>query len=349
MKRIIFLSAFLLLFFIAAFAQPIWTAEKANGWYKKQPWLIGCNFIPSTAINELEMWQAESFDKATIDRELTWANGLGMNLVRVFLHIIPWQTDAQGFKSRINDFLAIADRHHIKTMFVLFDDCWNPDPKPGKQPDPKPGIHNSGWMQCPGKQMHTDSSTWGQLEGYTRDILSSFKNDSRILIWDLYNEPGNSQYGNSSLILLKKVFQWAWSVRPSQPLTAGIWFDDKSFNDWQLANSDIISFHNYNPADDLEKEIIGLNKRGKPLICSEYMARTRNSRFATHLPIFKKYKVAAINWGFVSGKTNTIYQWDTPVPDGSEPKTWFHDIYRKDGTPFEEKEVEVIRQLTAAK
>jgi hypothetical protein len=348
MKKIILLAGFLVLFNLA-FTQPIWTAEKANGWYKSQPWLVGCNFIPSTAINELEMWQAESFDRATIDRELGWAHGLGMNLVRVFLHIIPWQTDANGFKARINEYLAIADRHQIKTMFVLFDDCWNADPKPGKQPDPKPGIHNSGWMQCPGKKMHNDSSTWGQLEGYTKDILSSFKNDSRILIWDLYNEPGNSQYGNSSLILLKKVFQWAWSVRPSQPLTAGIWFDDKNFNDWQLANSDIISFHNYNPAGDLEKEITDLNKRGKPLICSEYMARTRNSRFGTHLPIFKKYKVAAINWGFVSGKTNTIYQWDTPVPDGSEPKIWFHDIYRKDGTPFDEKEVEVIKQLTAAK
>ncbi|MFI5153022.1 MAG: glycoside hydrolase family 2 TIM barrel-domain containing protein [Chitinophagales bacterium] len=348
MKKIILLAGFLVLFNLA-FTQPIWTAEKANGWYKSQPWSVGCNFIPSTAINELEMWQAESFDRATIDRELGWAHGLGMNLVRVFLHIIPWQTDASGFKERINEYLTIADRHQIKTMFVLFDDCWNADPKPGKQPDPKPGIHNSGWMQCPGKKMHNDSSTWGQLEGYTKDILSSFKNDSRILIWDLYNEPGNSQYGNSSLILLKKVFQWAWSVRPSQPLTAGIWYDDKNFNDWQLANSDIISFHNYNPAGDLEKEITDLNKRGKPLICSEYMARTRNSRFGTHLPIFKKYKVAAINWGFVSGKTNTIYQWDTPVPDGSEPKIWFHDIYRKDGTPFDEKEVEVIKQLTAAK
>jgi hypothetical protein len=271
-----------------------------------------------------------------------------MNMVRVFLHYLPWQTDAKGFKQRILDFLVIADRHHIRPMFVLFDDCWNENPKAGKQPDPKPGIHNSGWVQCPGKAMHNDSTTWPLLERYVKDIVGSFRNDPRILMWDLYNEPGNSNYNLTTLPLLKRIFLAAWSVRPSQPLTAGIWFDNPSLNQFQLENSDVIRFHNYNKAEELEKEIIELSKRNRPLICSEYMARPRGSRFETHLPIFKKYKVGAVNWGFVSGKTNTIYQWDTPVPDGSEPATWFHDIYRKDGTPFDPKEVSFIKSITNA-
>jgi len=347
MKKIALFFAVLFISFYSFSQKQVWTTEKANAWFKQQPWLVGCNFIPSTAINELEMWQAETFDKVTIDRELGWAQGLGMNMVRVFLHYIPWQTDAKGFKQRITDFLVIADHHHIKPMFVLFDDCWNDSPKPGKQPDPKTGIHNSGWVQCPGKAMHNDSTSWPQLGLYVKDIIGSFRNDKRILLWDLYNEPGNSNYALTTLPLLEKIFLAAWSVRPSQPLTAGIWFDNQALNQFQLENSDIISFHNYNKADDLEKQIIGLSKRGRPLICSEYMARTRGSKFETHLPVFKKYKVGAVNWGFVAGKTNTMYQWDTPVPDGSEPATWFHDIYRKDGTPFDPKEVAFIKSITA--
>jgi hypothetical protein len=330
-------------------AQPsrIWSIQKANQWYKVQPWLVGCNFIPSSAINELEMWQGETFDTATINRELGWAQAAGFNIVRVFLHFIPWQSDPKGFKQRIREYLTIASRHKIRTMFVLFDDCWNEDPRAGKQPDPKTGVHNSGWMQCPGKAMHNDSSTWPKLERYVKDILSTFKYDRRIAIWDLYNEPGNSNYNETTLPLLKNVFQWAWSVRPSQPLTCGVWYDHRSFNMYQLTHSDIISFHNYNPGPDLVQQIDTLKQYGRPLICSEYMARPRGSTFQTHLPLFKKYHVGAINWGLVAGKTNTIYAWDTPVPDGSEPAVWFHDVFRKDGTPYDSSEVKFIRKITS--
>ena len=124
-----------------------WTAEKANAWYREQPWLVGCNFTPSTAINQLEMWQAETFDADTINRELGWAAELGFNTARVYLHDLVWQANADGFKQRIDRYLEIAAGHGIKTTFVLFDDCWNPDPKLGKQPDPIPGVHNSGWIE----------------------------------------------------------------------------------------------------------------------------------------------------------------------------------------------------------
>src|ERR1700753_469750 len=134
-----------------------WSEEKANAWYAQHKWINGSNFIPSTAINQLEMWQADTFDPKTIDRELGYAEGIGFNAMRVFLHSVVWQEDPAGFKKRINEYLAIADKHHIQTIFVFFDDCWNPNAKPGKQPDPKPGIHNSGWMQDPGR-MHTSEA-----------------------------------------------------------------------------------------------------------------------------------------------------------------------------------------------
>lgn len=326
----------------------VWAAQQANQWYDSQPWLVGCNFIPSTAINELEMWQAATFDTATINRELGYAQGIGFNTARVFLHNLVWETDSTAFKDRINTFLTIADKHHIKPLFVLFDDCWNPNPQPGKQPDPKPGIHNSGWMQAPGHDRVNDSTTWHPLERYVKDILTTFGHDSRVLMWDLYNEPGNSDEKSKTLPLLSKVFEWAHEVRPDQPLSAGLWADGddfKALNDFQVANSDVITFHNYNDSSNLRKEIIDLQKYGRPIICTEYMARTRDSRFMTHLPVFKKYHVAAINWGLVSGKTNTIYPWGSPGGE-PEPKIWFHDIFRPDGTPFDKSETDFIRSIT---
>ena len=328
----------------------VWTAEQANTWYAAHPWITGANYIPANAINQLEMWQAATFDPATIDKELGWAESIGFNTMRVFLHSVVWKQDSEGFKKRIDQFLDIAAKHHIQPLFVFFDDCWNKEPKAGLQPAPKTGVHNSGWVQDPGQPASADSSNFPALEKYVKDILGSFAHDKRILLWDLYNEPGNSGKGESSLPLLQKIFEWARTVNPDQPVSAGLW--DWSFtklNAFQMANSDIITYHDYEELPWHLRVISLLKASGKPLICTEYMARTRNSRFSTILPMLKKENVAAINWGFVEGKTNTIYAWDTPYPDGSQPIEWFHDIFKKDGTPYREDEVNLIKKLTAAK
>jgi len=323
----------------------IWSPQKANAWYEQHKWINGSNFIPSTAINQLEMWQADTFDPKTIDRELSYAEGIGFNTMRVFLHSVVWGEDPEGFKERANRYLAIADKHHIQTIFVFFDDCWNPNAKPGKQPDPKPGIHNSGWMQDPGRPLKTEAD-YAELKKYVVDMLTTFKHDQRILLWDLYNEPGNSNKKFKSSVLLTKVFAWAHAVNPDQPVSSGLWdMDLKDLNDIQLKNSDVVTYHCYDTPDKHQQLVEKLKLNGRPLICTEYMARPRNSTFENTMPMLKKENVGAINWGFVSGKTNTIYAWDTPMPDGSEPKLWFHDIFRKDGTPYKKEETDLIKQL----
>lgn len=347
--RVLKISLVILMLTQYLYAQPIWTKQEANDWYAKQPWFVGANFLPSTAINQLEMWQKESWDPVTIKRELGWAASIGMNVMRVYLHDLAWKADAAGFKKRIDEFLSICEKHRIKIVFTIFDDCWNPDAAIGTQPAPKPGIHNSGWVRSPNLKVHNDSTQWGYLQEYVVDILKTFKNDQRILLWDLYNEPGNSGYQLSSLPLLKKVFEWAWSVRPKQPLSVGVWYDNKELSDFQLANSDVITFHNYNEVESLKKQVAELKLYGRPIICTEYMARTRGSKFQTHLPIFKAEKVAAINWGLVAGKSNTIYEWSKPIPDGTEPSLWFHDVFRKDGRPYSQEEVDSVKKLTEKK
>ena len=335
---------------LAQKARAVWSKQRANEWYATKGWLRGSNFIPSSAINQLEMWQAATFDPKTIDRELGYAQSIGFNAMRVFLHHVAWQEDPKGFKDRMRSYLSIADKHHIGTIFVIFDDCWNDHYHAGKQPEPKTGIHNSGWLRDPGTLYHTEPLLKDTLERYVTDILTTFKHDKRILLWDLYNEPGNSGYGNQSLDLLGKVFTWGREVNPDQPLSAGLWDEKlKDLNTYQLANSDVITYHNYGKEPEHAKVIDSLKPYGRPLLCTEYMARTRGSLFFTIMPLLKANNVAAINWGLVSGKTNTIYAWDKPMPGGGEPAVWFHDIFRKDGTPYSQKEIKFIQSLTGIK
>ena len=351
MKRISrILTAALIILSVAGCSKgKVWSTEKAAEWAEQNPWLRGCNFNPSTAINQLETWQAESFDPATIDRELGYAEGIGLNCMRVFLHHLAWQVDREGFRNRMKQYLEIADSHHIKTVFVFFDDCWNYDYSAGKQPDPRVGIHNSGWVRDPGKKLDDDPGLIDTLEVYVKDILTTFRDDKRIAMWDLYNEPGNSGRGNKSLPLLTSVFRWAREAGPSQPVSAGLWNRDLTdLNLFQIRNSDVISYHNYADETDHRAAIDSLRKYNRPLVCTEYMARTRGSRFDNIMPLLKAEKVAAINWGLVTGKSNTMYEWDHPVPSGEEPAVWFHDIFRPDGSAFDSTEITLIKKLTSS-
>lgn len=343
-----------------------WSEQKANAWYQRQPWLVGSNYIPATAINELEMWQADTFDPNRIDMELEWASSLGMNTMRVFLHDIVWKTDPEGFKRRIDTFLRICDKHKIKPMFVLFDSCWDPNPAPGKQRAPRPGVHNSGWMQSPGARALGDPEEYPRLEQYVKGVVGAFARDPRILAWDIWNEPDNtngSSYGSLEpkhkvelvLALLPQAFAWARAAGPQQPLTSGVWKGDWSSNErmdamdrMQIYLSDVVSFHNYDSPEEFEKRINWLTRYHRPILCTEYMARGNNSTFQGTLPIARKYKVAAINWGLVAGKTQTYLPWDSwqhPYTD-REPAIWFHEVFRTDGSPYRVDEVELIKRLT---
>jgi hypothetical protein len=342
-----------------------WTETAANDWYAKQPWLVGSNYIPADAINELEMWQAESFDPKRIDLELGWAESIGMNTMRVFLHDLPWEQDPEGFRNRIDTFLQIAANHHIKPLLVLFDSCWDPDPKLGKQRDPRPGVHNSGWVQSPGAKALQDPAQVPRLEKYVKGVVGAFANDPRILGWDVWNEPDN---GNGSelkdfkpeakteivLNLLPRAFEWARSMHPKQPLTSGVWKGDWSspeklsaMEKIQLALSDVVSFHNYDKPEEFEKRVLWLQQFHRPILCTEYMARSNGSTFQGTLPIARKYRVAAINWGFAAGKTQTYYPWDSwqhPYIE-HQPAVWFHDIFRATGEPYDKNEVTFIKEM----
>ena len=343
-----------------------WSEAKANAWYQQQPWLVGSNFTPADAINQLEMWQAATFDPQEMDKELGWAEGLGMNTMRVFLHDLLRQQDAAGFKQRMNTFLEIAARHHIRPIFVLFDSCWDPNPKLGPQHPPIPGVHNSGWVQSPGAAALQDPSQYPRLEAYVKGVVGAFANDPRVLAWDLWNEPDNTNNGSYSrlepknkvelvLALLPKVYEWARAAHPSQPLTSGVWNGDWSTDSKlntmqriQLGESDILTFHNYSWPENFQKHVGWLERYHRPIICTEFMARPMGSTFDAILPLAKKDHVGAINWGLVAGKTQTYLPWDSWQQPYvlEQPPVWFHEVFHSDGRPYREEEARIIRQLT---
>jgi hypothetical protein len=371
-RAILVISFFTVPFSLASAQTARWPEQRANEWYAKQPWLVGSNYIPKSAINELEMWQAATFDPAQIDTELGWAEAMGMNTMRVFLHDLLWQQDAPGFRQRIDQFLTIASRHHIRPLFVLFDSCWDPLPQLGPQRPPIPGVHNSGWVQSPGAKGLSDPSQYPRLKAYVQGVVGAFAKDDRILGWDVWNEPGSDQtdnYPRTELksddkiarvtALLPQAFEWAREMNPTQPLTSGVWDIDLSEPDAdigeiqriQLRESDVITFHNYSWPESFKSEVAWLRKNDRPVICTEFMARSVGSTFDTILPIAKQEHVGAINWGFVAGKTQTYFPWESWQHPYilSRPPVWFHEVLHPDGTPYRQAEVDLIKQLTGTR
>lgn len=376
---------FLSLIFIQCLKSPSlvadyrWTEERAWQWHNENGWMVGTNFNPSTSINQLEFWQEDTYDPETIERELEWSAELGMNMHRVYLHNLLWDQDSIGFLERVDNYLNISESKNIKTLFVLLDDVWHPVPKLGKQPEPIPFVHNSGWVQAPGSEILGDSSRHDELKNYVKGVISHFADDKRVVGWDLYNEPDNVASSDPenlvnninfrglnrgpevkekhiySLSLLKKIFMWAREVNPSQPLTVGLWKDSETWNDidnlsaidrFAISNSDVISFHAYGDLEETRKKIEDLEQFNRPLLCTEYLARGEQNTFQIMLPLFKEKEIAAVNWGFVAGKTNTAFPWSSwQVEFDSLPKIWHHDIYLPDKTPYDEKEIAFLKNI----
>ena len=368
----------------SAVARERWTAAEASAWYERQPWIVGSNYLPATAVNSLEMWQTQTFDPATIDREFGYAQLMGMNTMRVFLHHLLWEQDPGAFKSRMTKFLDIAGRHRIKVILVLFDSCFDANPKLGPQPTPPKGVYFPAWVQGPGRDRLEDKSKYPLLEKYVYDIVHSFADDKRILMWDIWNEPtphagplfpeepqgtpksdlekrleeGESK-NKAALVelLLPQVFRWAQSAAPSQPLTSAI-FDPT--HDWtrdrltpvervQLDQSDVITFHSYSEPQIFERQAAQLKALERPIICTEFMARPE-STIAGILPVGKRLDIGMLNWGFVAGRSQAWIpgdSWLKPYRDKA-PSIWNQDLLRVDGTSYDPQEIALIEKLSAA-
>ena len=341
-----------------------WSNDRAHRWFRGQGWMVGANYITSNAINQLEMFQANTFDPKRIDAELGMARSIGLNTVRVFLHDQLWTQDRVGFHQRLGQFVDIAARHGIRPLLVLFDSCWDPLPRSGPQRAPTPGVHNSGWVQSPGAERLDDRRYRQVLQEYVIRVITQFRNDERVLGWDLWNEPDNpaavyervERSDKPELVadLLPQVFRWARTVDPIQPLTTGVWEGDwgdaakrSEMAEIQLGLADVLSFHSYDNPTGFENRIEELQPWGRPMMCTEYLARTEGSTIEGVLPVARRRHVWPFTWGLVAGKTQTFLPWDSwdKPYDKVPPEQWFHDLIFADGRPYRPHEINTLRSL----
>jgi len=354
-----------------------WSKQKAWQWYNQHPWLCGFNYVPRTAVNWTEMWQDDTFDLPVIRQELGWAKEIGCNTLRTNLPFIVWQHERDKLRQHLDDFLTVAAKNSLAVMLCLLDDCGFSGDHPyfGPQKPPTPGVHNSQAAASPGRNIVMDKSQWPEIELYVKDIITSFRDDPRIFMWDLYNEPGNNlifkadgeqffdpRLENYSYELMNNVFEWAREIAPRQPLTTGGWYGHQAvekgsaliqnhFIDTKAFElSDIITFHSYHPIKQVKQLINDLQTYERPIMCTEWMARQAGSRIQDQLPIFHREKIGCYQWGFVNGRTQTHIPWPVFLEKTSgvaEQTGWFHDLLYPDGTPYSQDEISLIKQLVA--
>eukprot|EP01064_Diplonema_japonicum_P030929 TRINITY_DN538_c1_g2_i1.p1 TRINITY_DN538_c1_g2~~TRINITY_DN538_c1_g2_i1.p1 ORF type:complete len:452 (+),score=54.52 TRINITY_DN538_c1_g2_i1:48-1358(+) len=355
-----------------------WSVEEAWAWQKKVGWMIGGNFVPSNAVNQIQMFSEEGFDVTLIEKEIKIAAKKGnMNAMRVFLHNLLFEDNKEAYFTRLDKYLEISARHGVKTIFVFFDACWRATAHLGRQPTPIPHTHNSGWVQCPTHAQLLDERSWAGLKDYVTQTIKRFRNDERVVLWDIYNEPSNTAMefdhipqkltvaqgaANLTMItqskkkaqvlkLLEKAFVWARSGNPTQPITSGMWgamtpTDNSPFTKLQMEQSDIVSFHNYDPEEQLLKYIQGFSSEQRPLICTEYLARSHGSTVHASLPVFHAKGISAFHWGVIDGATQTSYPWSSWHDEmAAKPDIWHHDVFSPNGDPHDPAEVELMGKL----
>ena len=350
MRRLLICICVALTAAISATAQSkVWSTEQAQKWGKENPWYCGVNYIPATAINYTAMWDKTSFSPEVIEKEMKLMKSLGMNCARIVMQYAVYEEDPAYFIRTLDRFLSICDKYGVKVMPIFFDDCAfgvNTDPTVGKQPEPLEGWYAWVWSPSPGYSMVVDERTHGKLEKYVKEVMNHFKNDPRIFVWDLYNEPTNTTMPERSWPLLRKIFTWAREVNPKQPITSGLWNGNKELNDFLASNSDIITFHCYASKEETEKVMKEHLKLGRPTICTEWMNRVAHSTIPEILPMLKEAHVGSMMWGLVNGKTQTHLCWGHRPEQLPYTGVWQHDIYKGDYTPYSAKEIEIIKKTT---
>ncbi len=351
-----------------------WTEAEARSWWSSKPWICGFNFLPSSSVNFLEMWHADTFDRATIERELAWASEIGFNALRINLHYLVWKNDRDGLLERLDWLIGVADALGLATVPCPFDDCGfgGFEPTYGPQPEPVHGVHNSRAVASPGRQLLLEPSEWTGFEAYVRDVVRTFRTDHRVLFWDLYNEPGNRMvfetggsrvhhpdFSEASLRLMRACFEWSREIAPDQPLTVGAWTTpppgttedpyQTEIDRSALALSDIVTFHAYWDASHVRRFLAYLSRYDRPMFCTEWMARPVGSTIAGQLELFRSQSIGCFQWGLVKGRTQTYLPWpeDLVAAHGgtADRSIWFHDILDVNGHAYDPEEVATLRRL----
>lgn len=330
-----------------------WPVAKAEEYMKPYGAIKGVNYVPSYCASYIEMWH--HFNEQVILKELRWAKKAGLNSLRIFVAACQWESRREIVKARLDQFLDYAKELGFSVMLTLQPNTYMlPGNDLGPEEDPfilkfRPGVHDGGWIYKGAKIFDCNGQWVEDKEGigaFVTDIVSCYKDDPRVAFWDLYNE---CHEGN--VALMEYCFAKAREVNPMQPLTAC----------WRAFEiSDVTTFHCYvRPHQEIDKEWPGIHEfnfeqeseralnTGRPVLCTECLARTFGNDLDVILPHYSRDHIGFYIWGLVAGTAQYHFPWGWP--EGSpEPRRWFHCIYYPDGTAFDDKEIELLRQFDFA-
>ncbi|MBQ2987780.1 MAG: cellulase family glycosylhydrolase [Clostridia bacterium] len=354
-----------------------WSKEKAWEWYDSRPWLRGCNYMSADCANRVDQWQALGFEERfqTTETELALMQKTGFNTVRLIPEYVVWKEEHDGFMERFDRYLSLCAKYGISCMIVLANDCMPPKNELWKKPFI--GEQSVAWGYHGGKKSAQHSSFAGvaphfyfddpeECERYfdmVREIVTTYRNDARVCIWDVYNEPGAGRRTEITPPILQRMFDTVRACEPSQPLTSAVWSCEhllrksdsnphKQIEDIIFANSDIISYHYYGEYNTHVRIIKRLKEEGRPIVNTEWLGRIFHNDVFSLFPLFYLEKIGCYNWGFVAGKYQTYEPWDATwsayergeLEDVDFTK-WFHDLYRPGHHPYDPKEIKLIREF----
>ena len=358
-----------------------WTKEAAWEWYRAQPWIRGCNYMPASCANRVDQWQELGCEErfAEMDRELQVAEDIGFNTLRLLVELQGfgvWLADREGFMARFERALSVMARHKMRAIVVLGNDCMRPKrvwqlPKPGPQSFDigyHGGRRQSQHGSFPGEigfSQVDDPELKPKFFEMCAELLGKYRDDGRVLFWNLWNEPGNSGRGEASVAPMRELFELAWSIDPVQPLAADLWAGDYGCDPGgankaqRLAGelSDIVSYHCYGDYEAQIRVIRNLRRHyGRPLVNTEWLARILHNDVFSAYPLFYIERVGCTCWGFVAGKYQTFEPWESmwrrmeegaPESRDWDLTKWFHDLYRPSLRPYDPKEVALIKRFNA--
>ena len=351
-----------------------WSEKKAWEWYNSHPWIRGCNYMSADSVNRIDQWQGLHFEERlkTTEEELKVMKDLGFNSVRIILEFVVWEKEHDSFLERFEEYISLLDKYGISAMVVLANDCMPPKTELWKMPDIGEqeydwGYHGGrrhsqhGRHSSPAPHYYFDDPVL--TEKYfdmVREIVTLYKDDPRILMWDLFNEPGNSNRSGITIEPLKRMVKEVRAINPSQPLTIAAWCRDAKYefsmpeDIFAIENSDIITYHNYGTYEEHIRIIKYLKQFNRPLINTEWLARCTGNTVFDNFPLFYLENIGCYNWGFVAGKYQTYepYEahWQWYNDDKNAPidfTKWFHDLYRPSLRPYDPRETELIKRFCA--
>ncbi len=347
-----------------------WTREEAWAWYDSRTWLRGCNFMPSDCCNRIDQWQEFGFEERmeTTRRELALAASIGFNTVRMILEFEVWDKEHDGFLKRLDRVLEVCFENGITAMLVLANDCSVPKslytpPHLGEQ-HVDVGYHG-GRKVSPHKSYGGEDTRFHILDDpdirpryyeMVREIVTLYAHDPRVIVWNIFNEPGNGR-GSESLPYMERFFEICREIGPDQPLCADVWGamkDGRAPTEIQqraLELSDVVSYHCYSPLEGQISMIEQLRRWGRPAFCTEWLHRICRNTVEDAIPLYYLEKIGCYNWGFVAGKYQTYEPWETiwqQVEAGKGDRfdltKWQHDLMRPSLRPYDPKEIELIKK-----